>query len=351
MRTCARSYATPRASPYASSGGLGGLDASVGTEHSSGSRRSGSFSSRGRYGLPETPGTSRAAGLGALRVDDDDADDIPTTSHMNALDDADGAGDTPDAYDDVGRSRRRSGGSSRRRDSSRPRRSARNSGGAAAGAGGGTTRGGGDATPEASPEGAENGGDRDGALVGTGGGRSSGGLYDEADDWYDNGYRQALATRAAEAAGHVDPLDARRRVTLFGFVPGSHSWVLRHFQQFGTVVHQEISHGNWMHIEYETEDQAAVAVGQNGKVVDGVMLGAVFCTAPLALRNGALQSARRRDKVTGHHRLFDRPGAFGELDTDMIFRRRPRRPNWCQQVCFYLCQWRWPAWGGGSGSA
>lgn len=76
-----------------------------------------------------------------------------------------------------------------------------------------------------------------------------------------------------------------RWVTVFGFPINSSATVLRHFQAYGSIVKhvQEVSHGNWMHIMYQTKLQAQNALSKNGKIIQGtIMIGVIPCTASIA---------------------------------------------------------------------
>lgn len=71
----------------------------------------------------------------------------------------------------------------------------------------------------------------------------------------------------------------RRWVTVFGFRPGDEARVLRTFQElFGTVINQRLTSRNYMHMQFETEEAALEAIGSNGQLHSGDMLGVVFCT-------------------------------------------------------------------------
>lgn len=56
---------------------------------------------------------------------------------------------------------------------------------------------------------------------------------------------------------------------------------LRYFQSYGTIISQKVSNSNWMHIQYETVDQANEAVGANGRpheALGGYMIGVKRCS-------------------------------------------------------------------------
>ena len=57
-------------------------------------------------------------------------------------------------------------------------------------------------------------------------------------------------------------------VTVFGFSPAATSFILRHFRQYGVILHHiaDQNGGNWMHIHYKTKLSARKAFSKNGKV-------------------------------------------------------------------------------------
>lgn len=87
------------------------------------------------------------------------------------------------------------------------------------------------------------------------------------------------AAVAAGAAPAPAPEAESCWVTVFGFSPTNSSFVLRHFQDVGTVLQHRPSYGNWMHLQFASPLEAQVALSKNGKVLGGVlMIGVAKCT-------------------------------------------------------------------------
>ena len=141
---------------------------------------------------------------------------------------------------------------------------------------------------------------------------------------------------------------------------------------------------------YETRDQANKAIGANGRIHDGYMLGVVWrseavriCVCRVCVRSmphshaaaGVAQDVNAnqagQDSAAGHHRLAQRRtpkttlyvldrtqacstsrsgltlvggcrrSASTHLDSESIFKPRPRRKNVCTRMCEYLFKSSW----------
>lgn len=68
-------------------------------------------------------------------------------------------------------------------------------------------------------------------------------------------------------------------VTVFGFPAAASSYILQQFYHYGNITDYKMSpSGNWMHLHYQTQLQAKVALSKNGKIFNGsVMIGVAPC--------------------------------------------------------------------------
>lgn len=122
------------------------------------------------------------------------------------------------------------------------------------------------------------------------------------DHFFPQDVPQARPAAAAQVLASDPSNQLASWVTVFGFSPANSSFVLRHFQDVGTVLQHRSSHvrtltwsvcvyglhvhvgqrtsqGNWMHLQFASPLEAQVALSKNGKVLGGLlMVGVAPCT-------------------------------------------------------------------------
>jgi hypothetical protein len=122
-------------------------------------------------------------------------------------------------------------------------------------------------------------------------------------------------------------------VTVFGFPPDKASAIVRKFRQFGEVLRREDGGPNWVHLSYTSPVDARMALNQNGRIVEGVMVG-VLPRAADGEQPGGLEQ-----------RSFD-----GRSSSELSLRRaRPalrdvelapkKGTSWCQKIMEFVFAW------------
>lgn len=84
-----------------------------------------------------------------------------------------------------------------------------------------------------------------------------------------------------QGTGHLDRRgEPSECVTVYGFPPEDASFILREFEQYGTIIKKQIEKGgNWMHLQYSTKSEAEKALGKNEEtlVQRKIMIGVCRC--------------------------------------------------------------------------
>lgn len=102
---------------------------------------------------------------------------------------------------------------------------------------------------------------------------------------YECGERKCISCETLIAKTH--------QIVVFGYTAETVSAVIAYFYDLGGIIKREDGEGKWTVLTYNTELQARQALAQNGRLLDGVVLGVI----PLYLLQNANSSLTKKRKL------------------------------------------------------
>ena len=139
-------------------------------------------------------------------------------------------------------------------------------------------------------------------------------------------------------------------VTVFGFPPEKASSIVSRFQRYGEIVRRVEGRGNWIHLQYKSKLHATMALNQNGKILDGVMIGVQPGDSRIAELNDdesrrldedslGMSSSRLNSSSMFHRRRPAGRNRLAPSRAQNIELPRKRKKSFCAKVMEYIFNW------------
>jgi len=126
-----------------------------------------------------------------------------------------------------------------------------------------------------------------------------------------------------------------RWVIVFGFPPQAVRDVLKQFEKYGVITRYRLGEGNWMNIQFQTKLEAQKALGKNGKILDGFMVGVVPGSGKLS-HGTALATRSQFPSTTTQIQYSARNTSDYSVESIMPKTAPIQQDSWYSKVMQYL---------------